>query len=230
MARIRTIKPEFFTSLTIGRLSAQVRLTFVGLWTYCDDEGRGVDDPRLIKAAIWPLDESVKPRGLEEWLTNLAAAGLIQRYEADGRRYLAVVGWKEHQRIDHPRPSIFPEPSPNGTGALAQNAGSLAEDSRLERKGKEGKGRERNSKGATQGRADSGNLVTEDHIYLLGRLQDDNPAWKSVTPGAVQKLAARYGFEAVTTALRDMRQELPPGVKRPYPYLESVCVRIAEGG
>ena len=57
MARIRSIKPEFFTSLTIADLTVEQRLTFIGLWTHVDDEGRCVDDSRLIKAAIWPLDD-----------------------------------------------------------------------------------------------------------------------------------------------------------------------------
>jgi hypothetical protein len=33
MARIRSIKPEFFTSLTIGSLSERARLAFIGIWT-----------------------------------------------------------------------------------------------------------------------------------------------------------------------------------------------------
>ena len=40
MARIRTIKPEFQNSESIGRLSRDARLTFVLLWPHCDDEGR----------------------------------------------------------------------------------------------------------------------------------------------------------------------------------------------
>jgi hypothetical protein len=109
MARIRTIKPDFFGSLTIASLTLHARLTFIGLWTHCDDEGRCVDDPRLIRAAAWPLDDRVAA-DVEEDLRALTEASLIVRYEVDGRRYIAVRTWLEHQRINRPTPSRFPAP------------------------------------------------------------------------------------------------------------------------
>lgn len=110
MARIRTIKPEFFTSLTVASVHVEARLTFVGLWTHVDDEGRCVDDARLIKAALWPLDDRTAA-DVERDLQALTEHSLIVRYEAAGRRYLAVRGWEEHQRINRPTPSKFPAPT-----------------------------------------------------------------------------------------------------------------------
>ncbi|MCZ7413119.1 hypothetical protein [Streptomyces sp. WMMC897] len=109
MARIRTIKPEFFTSLTIADLPLSARLTFIGLWTHVDDGGRCVDEPRLVRAAVWPLDDRTAAE-VEDDLRALHDASLIHRYEHAGRRYLAVTGWKEHQRIDKPRVSKIPSP------------------------------------------------------------------------------------------------------------------------
>lgn len=109
MARIRTIKPEFFTSLTIANLTLEARLTFVGLWTHVDDEGRCVDDARLIKAAVWPLDDRVSA-DVERDLTQLTEYSLILRYKVGGRSYLAVRSWREHQRINRPTPSKLPAP------------------------------------------------------------------------------------------------------------------------
>ena len=40
MARIRTIKPEFPQSESIGALTREARLLFVLLWTIVDDSGR----------------------------------------------------------------------------------------------------------------------------------------------------------------------------------------------
>lgn len=125
MARIRTIKPEFFTSLTIADLPLTARLTFIGLWTHVDDEGRCVDEPRLIRAAVWPLDDRLAS-DVEDDLRALHDASLILRYEHAGRRYLAIRSWDEHQRIDKPKTSKHPAPEegtptpptpPNGTGA-----------------------------------------------------------------------------------------------------------------
>lgn len=109
MARIRTIKPEFFTSLTIADLSLTARLTFIGLWTHVDDDGRCVDEPRLVRAAVWPLDDRTAA-DVEVDLRTLHDASLIHRYERSGRRFLAIRNWREHQRIDKPKPSKLPAP------------------------------------------------------------------------------------------------------------------------
>ncbi|MFC9973597.1 hypothetical protein ACFVH6_22150 [Spirillospora sp. NPDC127200] len=109
MARIRTIKPEFFTSLTIADLTPEQRLTFIGLWTHVDDTGRCVDDPRLVKAAVWPLDDRTSV-DVEDDLRAIHAKALIVRYVVAGKRFIAVTGWAEHQKINRPSKSKFPSP------------------------------------------------------------------------------------------------------------------------
>lgn len=111
MARIRTIKPAFFSSLSNAELPKATRLTWIGLWTYVDDAGRAVDDPRLVKAAIWPLDDDYTTKKVDADLALLAKVGKIERYKVAGRAYLRVVEW-HHQRINRPVPSTLP-PSPN---------------------------------------------------------------------------------------------------------------------
>lgn len=112
MARIRTVKPEFFTSLTVAGLSVEARLTFIGLWTHVDDQGRCVDDPRLIKAAVWPLDDRVSA-DVERDLRELTESSLILRYKVGERSYLCVRTWDEHQRINRPTKSKLPPPPEN---------------------------------------------------------------------------------------------------------------------
>ncbi|MGY4931601.1 hypothetical protein ACWD7T_10850 [Streptomyces sp. 900116325] len=143
MARIRTIKPEFFTSLTIADLTPEQRLTFIGLWTQADDEGRCVDDARLIKAAIWPLDDRTAS-DVEGDLKALSESSLILRYVLNRKHYLAVRGWAEHQKINRPTPSKVPPPPmapiPELTCGDEDSRtphGGLDEDSLAERKGKE---------------------------------------------------------------------------------------------
>ncbi|MER6488761.1 hypothetical protein ABT264_35095 [Streptomyces virginiae] len=111
MARIRSIKPEFFTSLTIAELPLSARLTFIGLWTYVDDNGVGPADARLIRAAIWPLEEApdILQRTRED-LQRLHAARLIALYEVSGRPLVAVNNWSEHQKVSHPRKNRFMRP------------------------------------------------------------------------------------------------------------------------
>jgi hypothetical protein len=160
MARIRTIKPSFFTSLTIADLSIEARLTFIGLWTHCDDEGKCIYDPRLLKAALWPLDDRTASDVAGD-IAAIVAAGLVTHYiltedavspHAQGRTtaYLSVNGWTEHQRINRATESHLPNPAdgaimpptrPNGPG------GGLTEDAlnghhRNKEGNREGKGRE----------------------------------------------------------------------------------------
>jgi hypothetical protein len=112
MARIRSVKPDFFTSERVAELPLSARLTFIGLWTHVDDNGVTVDNGRLIAAAIWPLEEDPREtlrRTLED-LRRLSDAGLVVRYEADGRRLLYVRGWDEHQKVSHPGKPRYPRP------------------------------------------------------------------------------------------------------------------------
>lgn len=115
MARIRSIKPEFFTSETLARIPLSARLTFIGLWTYVDDNGVGVDNERLIGAALYPLDDDPLEslRRVSEDLRQLSAVGVITRYEVAGRRYLYVTNWDEHQKVSHPGKPRYPLPPPN---------------------------------------------------------------------------------------------------------------------
>ncbi len=161
MARIRTIKPEFFTSLKIDRLSLATQRTFIGLWTYVDDHGRGVDDARLIKAAIWPLRDEYTSKHVEQDMQALADLELILRYGYGEGRYFVVLGWVEHQRVNRPSTSKIPlPPPPEGsprahppfTEGSGNTHGSVTEDSLQEGKGKElGKGKEENHASLTEG-------------------------------------------------------------------------------
>lgn len=108
MARIRSVKPELRTSLVVGEWTMEVRYFWVLLWGYLDDHGRGVDDPRLIRADCFPLDEGLTSKTVDEWLSIIANAGPVCRYEVDGKRYIHCPNWSEHQRPSHPADSKIP--------------------------------------------------------------------------------------------------------------------------
>ena len=142
MARIRTIKPEFFTSLDVANLSRDARLLFVGLWTHADDGGRGLNEPRLIKAALFPLDDDITPGDVVGLMVELREQGVLILYaDADNNRLFQVKAWTAHQRIDKPRPSKYVAPTDPGTilEASGNDPGSLPPEG----KGKEGTGQDR---------------------------------------------------------------------------------------
>jgi len=143
VGRIRTIKPEFFKSRPVGRLTAHERLAFIWLWTEADDAGNVEWDPVLLKIGAWPFDDvltedSVRAQGA------LMREGLVTVYECRGQLYAHVNGWEEHQRINRPSPPRCPAFT-DGCAVLTEDSlrthGALTEDS-----SPEGKGRERERK------------------------------------------------------------------------------------
>lgn len=108
MGRIRTIKPEFPQSESVGRISREARLLFIQLWTLCDDAGRARAASRMLASLLYPFDDDA-PTLIEGWLSELDASGLIRRYVVDATTYLEICKWLEHQKIDRPTKSRLPE-------------------------------------------------------------------------------------------------------------------------
>ncbi|SCD43424.1 hypothetical protein GA0115239_101753 [Streptomyces sp. BpilaLS-43] len=109
MARIRTIKPEAFVSESLAEVSVEAERTFFGLLTQADDHGRHRDNAAIIAGLLWPLRAEHTSVHVEDDLHQLATAGLICRYTGcDGRRYLHIVTWSAHQKIDKPSQSRLP--------------------------------------------------------------------------------------------------------------------------
>lgn len=106
MARIRSIKPEFWTDEKVVELSAFARLLFIGLWNFADDEGRMVCSPKRIKMQIFPSD-SVDCSAL---LGEIRGESLIELYVVDGQEYLQINGFTKHQKVDKRTPSKLPPP------------------------------------------------------------------------------------------------------------------------
>ncbi|MEU7042853.1 hypothetical protein AB0A77_17550 [Streptomyces varsoviensis] len=103
MARIRTIKPEAFISESLAAVSIAAERTFFGLLTQADDHGRFRDQAAVIAGLLWSLRPEHGPLEVEDDLTQLAGAELICRYEGeDGKRYLHIVTWGRHQKINRP--------------------------------------------------------------------------------------------------------------------------------
>lgn len=105
VARIRSIKPGYSTSEAIAELSLGCELHFIKLWTYCDDHGRAPDNPRLIKAAIWPLRDDVTIEQITKWQDELEKHDRIVRYTVNGKALFEVCNWSEHQKPQHPKES-----------------------------------------------------------------------------------------------------------------------------
>ena len=104
MARIRTVKPEFWTDERIVDLSPFARLLFIGMWNFADDEGYLWDQPKTLKLKILPADD-LDPAALIE---ELVTGGLLERMvDPEGKRALRIRGFQKHQKISHSLPSTI---------------------------------------------------------------------------------------------------------------------------
>lgn len=131
MPRIRTVKPDFWKSRSVKKLTDREKLVWLGLWNYADDYGRIMDEPVMLVGELWALGLNAKQ--MEDTLAGLHTKGRIVRYVVEGDGFIQVTGW-EHQKISHPTDSgIPPVPLPNNSG--------MAPDSfLLEGRGREGIG------------------------------------------------------------------------------------------
>lgn len=139
MARIRSVKPNLFSSYSMAKLPIEARYLFVGLFCEADDEGQLIDSPKKIAGAIFPHDEKVTERKVNGWLDNLHEVGSIIRYTVEGNRFIAMPEWLTHQRVSHPTPSVFPAPSFEALEEFMRRSGKCREALIPEGEGK-GKG------------------------------------------------------------------------------------------
>lgn len=135
MARIRTIKPDFWRNPELSSVSPEAALLAIGLLNIADDEGYFLAIPKLIDADIFPLREcSMNTHGLLKQLSNI---GYIKLFSgSDGRQYGLVVNFMKHQVISRPTPSKIKGLLVSESDSLSTH-GVITEDSCLERNGRE---------------------------------------------------------------------------------------------
>ena len=104
MARIRTIKPEFFTSEQIVELSPLARLLFIATWCEADREGRMSWKPRTLKMRYFPVDDC----DIDALARELHASGLVVLY-GNGLAY--IPSFTRHQHVN-PRETVSSLPDP----------------------------------------------------------------------------------------------------------------------
>lgn len=110
MPRIRSIHPDALESEKLAETSAEGERLYWRLSTHCDDEGRCKDDPVILAAFLFPRSPEIDGPVIDRWLTELHERGLIVRYEAEGRRLLAVTRWSDYQKPNRPTGSKLPAP------------------------------------------------------------------------------------------------------------------------
>lgn len=97
---------DWTTSEAIDALSSGAEVFFTRMIMKADDYGSYHANPKLIKAALFPLKDT-KLKEIETWLKECIKAKIIFRYEADGREYIRIDNFG--QRLRNMR-NTFPQP------------------------------------------------------------------------------------------------------------------------
>ena len=123
--RIRSIKPEFWQSETIAKVSHFARLLAIAILNYSDDDGHFWFSIPVIRGALFPFDEpSPNIRG---GFAELSHIGFLEIGDLEGKHVCRIPHFLRHQKIDKPQKPrlsvknpVFPseswkfdEPSPN---------------------------------------------------------------------------------------------------------------------
>lgn len=129
--RIRTIRPEFYSSESVGSMTWKTRLVFINLWSYVEDNGVQLDNPRLFRGQCMPYDDSVLD-AIEDAFAELEQCGSIIRYERDGKRLLFIPGFEKWQNIQRPGTCHYLPPDgwdKRGHKVIPEDSGQLQEHS-----------------------------------------------------------------------------------------------------
>lgn len=120
MARIRTLKPEFWDSPSTAAADLAARLLYMAMWNWADDSGHGTGNLKELEAFAFPNDTIAelprKRRGdsATTWRNFAEVCGEVQEhyrvtfYRVAGRPYYCITEFKRHQSKDYRPQSKYP--------------------------------------------------------------------------------------------------------------------------
>lgn len=129
LARIRTLKPRFWDSPDTARADLAVRLTFMALWNWADDSGRGTANLKELEAFVFPNDTvsdlprrscancaATRGKCAQVWrnfgdiLAEVQECYEVVFYRVLCRNYFIIPSFRSHQSKDFKPSSNFPDP------------------------------------------------------------------------------------------------------------------------
>jgi hypothetical protein len=217
MARIRSIKPEFPHSESMGNVSRDARLTFIQLWTLADDEGRLRGNSRMLASLLFPYDDDAKDL-IDVWLGELEREKCILRYSIDGTHYVQILNWLMHQKIDKPSKSKIP-PFGESSRILANPHEGSSEDLRIKDQGLEGNGEDRGAD-APIALANSKQPTPEGEMAIA--LRDLGVVVRSIDPVLIAWVRDKFSTQQAIDAVGIARIRKPHPESIPANYLDKI--------
>lgn len=123
MARIRTIKPEFWDDEKLSSLPYAARLLFIATWNFADDRGVIKSSPAYLKAKAFPYDDTLRVQEVKKWCDALEKARMLIPVSYNKESYYVIRTFRSHQVIDkrYERYTIPKEVELNSLCALNDN-------------------------------------------------------------------------------------------------------------
>lgn len=109
MARIRSIKPEFWGDEKLSQLSFLSRLIYIGMWNFADDFGVIKGKNTWLKSQIFPYN-NFEISEFDAALDELKNIKRILLFKVENEDYFYLPNFLKHQKID--KPSKVKNPAP----------------------------------------------------------------------------------------------------------------------
>jgi hypothetical protein len=238
MARIRSIKPEFWDSPDTLAATLRGRLLYIAMWNWADDFGIGDANLNRLVSFAFPGD-AIAASDLPTLASEMSECFGVVFYEHLGRPYYWIPTWEKHQRTEKKAQQRIPFPdeakpasdqrrerSAGSVGESAATLGSSRAGTGEQGKKEEGTG-EQGNRGTARDRAETTTALVVldpepsfDDFWAAYPRKDDKPAarkaWarviKTTRPTEILAGAIRYATDPNRT---------PQFTKTPGPWLNA---------
>ena len=117
----RILKESICTSENLNALDTEAEVFLYRLIVTCDDYGIFFANPSILRAKCFPLRiDKIKDKDIDKWINALINANLIFIYEYEGRQYLKLSKWENHQQSRAAK-SKYPTPDMDGIQMISND-------------------------------------------------------------------------------------------------------------
>ena len=217
MPRIRTIKPEFWSSPDVAKASAVARLAYIGMWNWADDYGRGTLNLKELEGFIFPNDDIKElsvgtSENFRRVVKEVVDTFGIIIYEVHGRTYYAIPTWADHQRTERKAKSKYPAPEDGENVSDQWSDGSSYTFLRTASEvPTQGGGSSRKPEHRNRGTGEQGNRGREGVKETSNPTGEQDPNTENPQPQNLDELAAAHAASQPDPRRCPDHQHLAPG-------------------
>ena len=203
----RILKDSICTSENIDQLTMMSEIAFYRLIVNCDDYGRMDGRLRILKSRLFPLKD-VSESIMQEIMDELVKADLITMYEVDGRPYIQLKTWEDHQQV-RAKKSKYPSPTESTCNQLK------SDDSKCPRNPIQS---ESLSESLSESNDADAHAIQHDHDRVIDAAEDAGFKMSNSVRSALISLYADYGLDKMLAGFKSCAEHGVPNLA----YLKAV--------